>query len=112
MGTMIDVERAGRREFRLYVTGDTLNRPLLAAVPERYPDIDAMLIHLGGTSPAGILLTMDARQGADLVELVRPELDRADPLRRLRGVPLTAGALRGRGPTPGMGGTGTHHRPR
>lgn len=74
MGTMIDVERGGRREFRLYVSGDTLNRPLLTDIPERYPDIDAMLIHLGGTKVAGILLTMDARQGADLVELIRPKL--------------------------------------
>ena len=91
MGTMIDLERDGPREFRLYVTGDTLNRPMLAEIPERYPDIDAMLIHLGGTRVAGILLTMDARQGADLVELVRPEAHRADPLRRLPGVPLAAG---------------------
>ncbi|MFY1597308.1 MBL fold metallo-hydrolase [Micromonospora sp. WMMD737] len=74
MGTMIDLERDGSRRFRLYVTGDTLNRPMLADIPERYPDIDAMLIHLGGTRIAGILLTMDARQGADLVELVRPKL--------------------------------------
>lgn len=74
MGTMIDLERDGSRQFRLYVTGDTLNKPLLAGIPERYPDIDAMLIHLGGTRIAGILLTMDARQGADLVELVRPKL--------------------------------------
>ncbi|SCG79343.1 L-ascorbate metabolism protein UlaG, beta-lactamase superfamily [Micromonospora echinaurantiaca] len=74
MGTMIDLERDGSRQFRLYVTGDTLNKPLLADIPERYPDIDAMLIHLGGTRIAGVLLTMDARQGADLVELVRPKL--------------------------------------
>lgn len=74
MGTMVDLERAGSREFRLYVTGDTLRRPQLAQIPERYPDIDAMLIHLGGTRIAGILLTMDARQGADVVQLIRPKL--------------------------------------
>ncbi|WP_200208155.1 MBL fold metallo-hydrolase [Micromonospora coerulea] len=74
MGTMIDLDRAGSRQFRLYVTGDTLRRPQLAQIPERYPDIDAMLIHLGGTRIAGILLTMDAKQGADVVELVRPKL--------------------------------------
>ncbi|MFI6265826.1 MBL fold metallo-hydrolase [Micromonospora sp. NPDC051006] len=74
MGTMLELFRDGTRRFRLYVTGDTLNRPQLAAIPERYPDIDAMLIHLGGTKVAGILLTMDAQQGADLVELVRPKL--------------------------------------
>lgn len=74
MGTMIDLESEGSRLFRLYVTGDTLHRPLLADIPERYPDIDAMLIHLGGTRIAGLLLTMDAQQGADLVELVEPTL--------------------------------------
>jgi L-ascorbate metabolism protein UlaG (beta-lactamase superfamily) len=74
MGTMIDLERDGERRFRLYVTGDTLNRPMLAEIPQRYPDVDAMLIHLGGTRIAGILLTMDARQGADVVELIRPAL--------------------------------------
>ncbi|MEV4196883.1 MBL fold metallo-hydrolase [Micromonospora globbae] len=74
MGTMIDLVRGGTRAFRLYITGDTLYRPQLARIPERYPDIDAMLIHLGGTKVAGILLTMDARQGADLVELIRPQL--------------------------------------
>ncbi|MFI7574485.1 MBL fold metallo-hydrolase [Micromonospora sp. NPDC049497] len=74
MGTMIDLECGGERLFRLYVTGDTLHRPLLADIPRRYPDIDAMLIHLGGTRIAGILLTMDDRQGADLVELIRPKL--------------------------------------
>ncbi|MBM0236064.1 MBL fold metallo-hydrolase [Micromonospora sp. ATA32] len=74
MGTMIDLERAGSRQFRLYVTGDTLNSPLLAEIPRRYPDVDAMLIHLGGTRVAGVLLTMDAKQGADLVELIRPKL--------------------------------------
>ncbi|MFI6823003.1 MBL fold metallo-hydrolase [Micromonospora sp. NPDC050187] len=74
MGTVIDLERGGHREFRLYVTGDTLHRPMLAEIPERFPGIDAMLIHLGGTRIAGILLTMDARQGADTVELIRPAL--------------------------------------
>ncbi|MEV4480096.1 MBL fold metallo-hydrolase [Micromonospora coxensis] len=74
MGTMVDLEHDGVRRFRLYVTGDTLHRPQLAEVPQRFPDVDAMLIHLGGTRIAGILLTMDARQGADLVELVRPKL--------------------------------------
>ncbi|WP_091614154.1 MBL fold metallo-hydrolase [Micromonospora mirobrigensis] len=74
MGSLIDLERDGERQFRLYVTGDTLHRPMLAEIPERFPDIDAMLIHLGGTRIAGVLLTMDARQGADLVELVRPKL--------------------------------------
>ncbi|TDB79313.1 MBL fold metallo-hydrolase [Micromonospora sp. KC721] len=74
MGTMIDLERAGAHRFRLYVTGDTLRTARLAEIPRRFPDVDAMLIHLGGTRIAGILLTMDAKQGADVVELIRPKL--------------------------------------
>jgi hypothetical protein len=31
-----------------------------------------MLIHLGGTRVFGFLVTMDGRQGMDLVELIRP----------------------------------------
>ncbi|HYN94450.1 MAG TPA: MBL fold metallo-hydrolase [Pilimelia sp.] len=72
MGTIVDLESDGERQLRLYITGDTLFRPGLAEIPERFPDIDAMLIHLGGTRILGLLLTMDGRQGAKLVDLVRP----------------------------------------
>ncbi|HYH49631.1 MAG TPA: metal-dependent hydrolase, partial [Acidimicrobiia bacterium] len=57
---------------RFWITGDTLFRPEVAAVRERFPELDAMVIHLGGTRVLGILLTMDGRQGTDLAELVRP----------------------------------------
>jgi hypothetical protein len=30
---------------------------------QRFPDIDAMLVHLGGTRILGVLLTMDGAQG-------------------------------------------------
>jgi L-ascorbate metabolism protein UlaG (beta-lactamase superfamily) len=73
MGSIIDLERSGQRRLRLYISGDTLYRPaLLADIPWRFPDIDAALIHLGGTRLLGVLLTMDGRQGADLVGLLRP----------------------------------------
>ncbi|HEX8628125.1 MAG TPA: MBL fold metallo-hydrolase [Catenuloplanes sp.] len=74
MGSMIDLEEGGVRRLRLYVTGDTLYRPALAQIPERFPDVDAMLIHLGGTRLLGLLLTMDGRQGAELTQLVRPRV--------------------------------------
>jgi L-ascorbate metabolism protein UlaG (beta-lactamase superfamily) len=74
MGSIVDLERDGQRRFRLYVTGDTLYRPSLADIPRRFPDIDAMLIHLGGTRILGVLLTMDAAQGTALTALVRPAL--------------------------------------
>ena len=56
----------------VYITGDTLFRPALAEVRTRFPELSAMVVHLGGTRVLGVLLTMDGRQGADLVELLRP----------------------------------------
>ncbi len=73
MGSMIDV-RDGSQAFRLYITGDTLLHDRLAEIPERYPDIDLALIHLGGTRIMGILLTMDGEQGARALELVHPRV--------------------------------------
>ena len=72
MGSVVDLERGGRRVLRIYVTGDTLCVPALRQVGERFGDIDVMVAHLGGTRIFGMLLTMDARQGADLVELLAP----------------------------------------
>ena len=34
--------------------------------------LDALIPHLGGTRALGITVTMDARQGADLVQLLKP----------------------------------------
>jgi len=72
MGSVVELERDGAVALRLYVTGDTLYRDQLRQVRERFPQIDVMVVHLGGTRILGVLLTMDGRQGADLVQLVRP----------------------------------------
>ena len=73
---MLDLEtrRAGswQRDLRVYITGDTLDVPRLNEVSERFPDVDVMVTHLGGTKVLGVLVTMDGRQGTDLVERVRP----------------------------------------
>lgn len=74
MGTVVEYTAQGGTPFRLYVTGDTLYRPWLAEVGERLGPLDAMAIHLGGTRIAGVLLTMDARQGVALTELVAPRV--------------------------------------
>jgi L-ascorbate metabolism protein UlaG (beta-lactamase superfamily) len=71
MGSVLEL-RQGEDTFRIYITGDTLFRPQLREVRDRFPDLDAMIVHLGGTKIMGILLTMDGRQGADLVELIAP----------------------------------------
>jgi L-ascorbate metabolism protein UlaG (beta-lactamase superfamily) len=72
IGTVLTVQRPSGRPLRVYVTGDVLFRPQLAEVTRRFPDLDAMVVHLGGTRILGVLLTMDGRQGTDLVELLRP----------------------------------------
>ncbi|WP_242623179.1 MBL fold metallo-hydrolase [Pseudonocardia sediminis] len=72
MGSIVDLERRGHRSLRIYITGDTLNVPALREVRARFPDVDVMIAHLGGTRVAGVLVTMDAVQGADLVDVIRP----------------------------------------
>ncbi len=72
MGSVLEFESGGHRLLRLYITGDTLFGGHLAQIPRRCGEIDAMLIHLGGTRLLGMLLTMDDRQGAELTRLIRP----------------------------------------
>lgn len=72
MGSMLEFSDGGELRLRLYITGDTLLHDRLHEIPERYPDIDLCLIHLGGTRVAGILLTMDAAQGVKALQIVRP----------------------------------------
>ena len=74
MGSMIEYRPQHEHvALRLYVTGDTLLVPDLRAIPTRYPHPDVAVLHLGGTTlPGGLVVTMDAQEGADLVELIRP----------------------------------------
>jgi L-ascorbate metabolism protein UlaG (beta-lactamase superfamily) len=62
-------------ELRMYLTGDTLFVDDLREIPVRYPALDAAVLHLGGTRlPGGLMVTMDAIQGANLLELLKPRL--------------------------------------
>jgi L-ascorbate metabolism protein UlaG (beta-lactamase superfamily) len=72
MGSVIELIRAGVVAWRGYVSGDTLYRPYLGEVLERCGPLDVLIPHLGGTKALGLTVTMDARQGADLVELLKP----------------------------------------
>jgi L-ascorbate metabolism protein UlaG (beta-lactamase superfamily) len=74
MGSILELEENGRHRLRLYITGDTLYGRHLAEIPRRFPEIDAMLIHLGGTRILGLLLTMDERQGVETTHLIKPSL--------------------------------------
>lgn len=67
-----------RVRYRLYITGDTLVIDDLKELPRRYPDLDLALLHLGGTRVLGILVTMDDKQGVEMLRLVNPR--RAIPI--------------------------------
>jgi L-ascorbate metabolism protein UlaG (beta-lactamase superfamily) len=75
MGSIVDYRAPDGRALRLYITGDTLFVDDLRRIPVRFPDVDVAVLHLGGTTlPGGLVVTMDARQGTDLLELVRPRV--------------------------------------
>jgi L-ascorbate metabolism protein UlaG (beta-lactamase superfamily) len=65
---------AGQADMRLYITGDTLMYEGLREIPQRHPEIDIALLHLGGTRVMGLTVTMDADQGVELMRTVRPQL--------------------------------------
>jgi len=65
---------AGQPDMRLYITGDTLMYEGLREIPERHPQIDIALLHLGRTRVMGQTVTMDAEQGVELMRTVRPQL--------------------------------------
>jgi L-ascorbate metabolism protein UlaG (beta-lactamase superfamily) len=76
MGSMLEFGPAvGPPQLRVYLSGDTLLIEELQEIPQRYPDIDAAVLHLGGTRlPGGLMVTMDAVQGADLMQLLIPKM--------------------------------------
>ncbi|PSN64843.1 Metallo-hydrolase/oxidoreductase [Corynespora cassiicola Philippines] len=67
--------------YCIYISGDTLMVDELKQIPERYREqnIDLMLVHLGGTTIPGpkmplLMVTMDAQQGVELMQLINPDL--------------------------------------
>jgi L-ascorbate metabolism protein UlaG (beta-lactamase superfamily) len=74
MGSLLEFQSGtDTPPLRLYITGDTLIHTALREIPHRYPDIDLALLHLGGTKALGILLTMDGKQGVEIVHMVAPK---------------------------------------
>ena len=74
MGTVLELREGSGPPQRIYITGDTLYRTSLRDVAERCGPIDALVIHLGGTRILGLLVTMDARQGVQLVDTICPKV--------------------------------------
>jgi L-ascorbate metabolism protein UlaG (beta-lactamase superfamily) len=72
-GSVLEYQATGQSSvLRIYLSGDTVLHPGLAAIRDRYPALDHAVVHLGGTRVLGALVTMDHKQGTDLVELLRP----------------------------------------
>jgi L-ascorbate metabolism protein UlaG (beta-lactamase superfamily) len=73
MGSLLEFSGPDRPPLRLYLSGDTLFYDGLRAIRDRYPDLDLGVLHLGGTKILGMTVTMNGRQGVDLVHLLQPE---------------------------------------
>ncbi len=75
MGSLLEWELPGRGSvYRMYITGDTLMIDELHEIRRRYPEIDLALLHLGGTMVLGILVTMDAKQGLEALQVIQPQM--------------------------------------
>lgn len=74
MGSIVDHLVDGDLRRRVYFSGDTLTGDHVDEVRERFPDIDAAFVHLGGTRVLMRTVTMDGKQGVDFVERCAPEV--------------------------------------
>jgi L-ascorbate metabolism protein UlaG (beta-lactamase superfamily) len=79
MGSVWEWTPVAAAPLSMYVTGDTLVVDDLREIPSRHPSLDLGLWHLGGTRipgvfGLGVMVTMDGRAGADLLEIVHPRV--------------------------------------
>jgi L-ascorbate metabolism protein UlaG (beta-lactamase superfamily) len=64
----------GPVRLRMYLSGDTLVFEGLREISRRFAPLHLAVVHLGGTTlPGGLLVTMDGEQGAEFVDLLRPQ---------------------------------------
>ncbi|SFB85766.1 MBL fold metallo-hydrolase [Massilia yuzhufengensis] len=76
MGAVLDFgANAALPDYRIYISGDTLVYDDTGAIPQRFPNIDLALLHLGGLRiPGGVKLTMDGKDGVRMMQVVRPKI--------------------------------------
>jgi hypothetical protein len=74
MGSLLVHRVAGAVRRRVYISGDTLTGEHLDEIRERHPEIDTAVVHLGGTRLLFWTVTMDANQGVDFLQRIRPHL--------------------------------------
>jgi L-ascorbate metabolism protein UlaG (beta-lactamase superfamily) len=79
MGSIIDFKVKEEEDadssshlLRIYITGDTLVFDDIKEIPKRYSDINIALLHLGGTKVMGIIVTMDAKEGLEMFNIINP----------------------------------------
>lgn len=72
MGSIVEHVVDGAVRRRVYFSGDTLTGAHVDEVRERFPDIDAAVVHLGGTRVLLRTVTMDGPMGVDFVGRIRP----------------------------------------
>ena len=75
MGSVLDFgANVQAPDYRMYISGDTLVYDDIGAIPQRFPNIDLALLHLGGTRILGaIKVTMDGKDGVRMMQVVRPK---------------------------------------
>ena len=80
MGSLLEFRApSGETVRRVYLSGDTLPFDGIRQIREHIGEVDRGVLHLGGTTlPGGIVVTMDGRMGADVLETVAPR--RATPI--------------------------------
>ncbi|WP_036226808.1 MBL fold metallo-hydrolase [Marmoricola sp. URHB0036] len=72
MGSLLEHRVGDRLSARIYLSGDTLTGAHVDEIAARHPDIDAAVVHLGGTRVLFHTVTMDDAQGVDFLTRVRP----------------------------------------
>jgi L-ascorbate metabolism protein UlaG (beta-lactamase superfamily) len=73
MGSMLEFRHdPDGRQYRIYISGDTLVFRDLFEIPRRYPRVDLALLHLGGARVLGALVTMNAAQAIRALRIIRP----------------------------------------
>ncbi|KQV67749.1 hypothetical protein ASC64_11050 [Nocardioides sp. Root122] len=72
MGSIVEHVVGGEVRRRVYFSGDTLTGDHVDEVRERFPGIDAAVVHLGGTRVLMRTVTMDGPMGVDFVERCAP----------------------------------------
>ena len=74
MGSMLDFgSKNSPRNYRMYISGDTMVFNDIKEIPRRYPDVDLALLHLGGTRLLGLVtVTMDGEEGVKMMRIIVP----------------------------------------